>query len=58
MVEGSGRILRNVKSLNLCDETVHNQGTSHGTAGLRSEYRLTGGVTEMMRGGDVRVDCK
>ena len=57
MVEGSGRDLRNVVSLNLCDETVHNQGTSHGTGGLRGVCRLMGGVMEM-KGGVVRVDCK
>lgn len=53
MVEGSGRVLRNVISLNLYDKTVQNQGTSHGTDGLRGDYRLTGGVTEMVGGGEV-----
>ena len=47
MFEGRGRVLRNVISLKLCDETVQNQGTSHGTAGLRGDHRLTGGVMEM-----------
>ena len=58
MVEESGRALRNVISLNLYDKTVQNQGTSHGTDGLRGDYRLMGGVMEMEGGGGVRVDRK
>jgi hypothetical protein len=58
-VEGNGRVLRNVIYLNLCDETVQNQGMSDSTSGPRGDKRLPVCVMEKWEGGGgVRVDCK